>query len=162
MLVVDIDGCVFDNNHRKNLIPKVANSPACWARFNDACDKDLPVYTVINFVNELSKAHGQSLNFVTSRGETSYESTTRQLQTFFSDFKLYMRPMSDNRHTVDYKRSVFAKMPLTKNSVIIDDHPGIIQMVKNEFSYVNALLVQSHDCTVGISTTLKIDGLLNK
>lgn len=162
MFIVDIDGCVFDNNHRKELIPQVAHSPACWARFNEACDKDLPIYPVINFVNQLSKAHGKLVNFVTSRGEASYQSTTKQLQAYFSGFELYMRPMTDNRHTVDYKRSVFTKMPLTKSSIIIDDHPEIIEMVRNEFSYVKAVLVQSHDCTVDISTTLKIDNLLNK
>ena len=150
MLVVDIDGCIVDNHQRKHLIPKVMNSPCCWEAFNSACSTDLPVYPIIELVKLLSKCHDGSIHFVTSRGESSYVETKKQLALYFSDvnFELYMRPMDDNRHTVHYKRSVFAKMPLTVDSIIIDDHPEIIAMVEEEFGHVSALLVESHDCTV--------------
>jgi hypothetical protein len=150
MLIADIDGCIVNNYHRQKLIPTLAHSPACWEPFNSACINDSPVLSVVNLVKELSKLHNNYIHFVTSRGQSSYEPTMQQLNEYFSDFpfKLYMRPMSDNRHTSDYKRSVFANMPLTKDSIIIDDHPDIIAMVEKHFSYVRVLLVESHDCTV--------------
>jgi hypothetical protein len=150
MLVVDIDGCIINNYHRKELIPALPHSAACWERFNNACVNDSPVLSVINLVKKLSPLHNNYIHFVTSRGQSSYEPTMQQLNEYFSDisFKLYMRPMGDNRHTVYYKRSVFAKMSLTENSIIIDDHPKIIAMVESDFSYVKAILVESHDCTV--------------
>ena len=156
MIICDIDGCIFDNGHRAHLIPKNKMSPHDWAAFNKACLDDLPIMVIIKLVKYMAKmADGdlyRKITFVTSRGENSRDETTKQLEQHFPAFdcKLLMRSMDDHRSTVEYKRATFHLLSdhITSNTLIIDDHPGVIKMVSINYPQAQRLLVESFDCAL--------------
>lgn len=157
MIVCDIDGCIFDNTHRAHLIPEDKSYTPNWTVFNKACGGDRAILPVINLVKFMAKLTNydddhRKITFVTSRDVAARKQTESQLFQHFKGFrcKLLMREMDDHRDTVDYKRAVFNQLSdkFKKDSIIIDDHPGIIEMVKKSFPQVNRLLVPSFDCTV--------------
>jgi len=152
MIVVDLDGSTFDNMHRWALVPKDKSSVANWYKFNKACLRDRAIMPVINLVKHLATQENAQIAFVTSRGEDVREETKRQIYKHFAGYgsRLKMRPMDDNRCTVDYKRDVLEELKDEFNewSIIIDDHPGIVEMVKKDFPQLNCMLVPSYDCTI--------------
>jgi hypothetical protein len=152
MVICDIDGCIFGNIQRAHLIPKDRSYMPNWTKFNEACGGDKPILAVINLVKHMADNGNNKILFVTSRGENVRQQTREQLVGHFSDFRcdLFMRPMDDHRSTIDYKRDVLCKLKNGFNewSIIIDDHPGIVEMVKKDFPALNRLLVPSYDCTV--------------
>ena len=153
MILVDIDGCIFNNYHRAHLIPEDRTVTSNWTAFNQACAQDLPIAAVIEFVKHLSLTHDAPITFLTSRGEDSREATLHQLTLPFSgyDFDLHMRPMDEHRCTIEYKRDAIERLSIEFNdhSLIIDDHAGIINMCAADFPQLNRMLVLSFDCTVG-------------
>jgi hypothetical protein len=94
----------------------------------------------------------RKITFITSRGEDAREETEDQLCRYFFNFNftLIMRPMTDNRSTVDFKRDAFHQLSegMNDRSLIIDDNPEIIKMIAINFPHVNRLLVESFDCTL--------------
>lgn len=152
MIISDIDGCIFNNMHRANLIPADRTNTPNWTKFNQACLHDLPVTAVIDFVKHLAETHNSKITFLTSRGEDARAETEQQLNLFFDDipFDLHMRPMNDHRCTVDFKRDVIWRLSPKFNghSLIVDDHAGVIDMCAQYFPLLNRLLVKSYDCTV--------------
>ena len=156
MFICDIDGCITDNMHRVALIPTDKSSVMVWTRFNKVCANDLPITPIINFVKHhatmLKGDHHRKITFINSRGEDARTETADQLCRYFFDFKckLIMRPMTDNRSTVDFKRDAFHQLSEDMNtrSLIIDDNPEIIKMISINFPHINRLLVESFDCTL--------------
>ena len=151
MVICDIDGCIFDNLHRAHLVPSDKSYTPNWTEFNKACVADKPVTAIINLVKHLAD-RGNKLIFVTSRGDNVRRETSEQLfhQFYGYGVELIMRPMDDHRSTIDYKRDVIDRLKgeFSEWSIIIDDHPGIVEMVANDFPELNRLLVPSYDCTV--------------
>ena len=156
MFICDIDGCIFDNTHRVDLIPTNKHSAAAWDEFNKACANDSPITPRINFVKHYAKMlvdeQYRKIVFITARGENARAETLDQLQRHFFNFNydLIMRPMSDNRSTVHFKRDAFYELSdqMSERSLIIDDNPEIIKMVATNFPQVSRLLVESFDCTL--------------
>lgn len=156
MIICDIDGCLFSNEQRAHLIPDDRDFTPNWDSFNKACHDDKPVMPIIKLVKHLAKMAENELHrkvvFVTSRAESARVETLTQLKNHFPSFQidLFMRQMDDHRSTIDYKREVFHQLSdnFQKDSVLIDDHPGIMEMVKIHYPMLNRLLVPSFDCTV--------------
>ena len=152
MLISDIDGCIFNNHHRAHLIPTDRTNTLNWTGFNQACLNDSPVMSVIDFVKYIAITRDWKITFLTSRGEDARAETEQQLNMFFNHipFDLHMRPMNDHRCTVDYKRDAIQRLSpmFNTNSLIVDDHAGIIKMCAKDFPLLHRLLVKSYDCTV--------------
>ncbi len=151
MIICDIDGCLFDNNHRKHLIPENKEITNGWVDFNQACANDNPVFGVINIVKTLSIVNATEIVFLTSRGESARFETEKQLSNiFYNDYTLIMRPMTDNRTSEEFKHDEIKKLSSQFNdqSIIIDDHKGVIKMCKEKFPMLSTILVKSHDCTI--------------
>lgn len=152
MVICDIDGCILENLHRRHLVPADRTVTRNWTTFNKACVDDKPIMPVINFVKHLAEANQGAIVFVTSRGENVRRQTSTQIQNHFSGLscRLIMRNMEDDRNTVDYKKDVLEQLStdFNESSILIDDHPGIIEMAKTHFPQLNRMLVPSYDCTV--------------
>ena len=112
MIICDIDGCLFDNRQRANLIPKDKRYMQNWHDFHKACLSDLAIVPVINFVKHMASKQNNKIVFVTSRGVCARQETIEQLFTYFSHFicQIKMREMDDHRDTVDYKRATFQQL----------------------------------------------------
>lgn len=152
MIICDIDGCIFSNLHRSDLVPEDRSHTPNWTAFNEACVEDDAVMPVINLVKHLASKNDKKIVFVTSRGKNVRNQTAAQLVEYFYCFgsELIMRSMDDHRCTIDYKRDVFSTLSheFDDSTIIIDDHPGIMKMVAINFPQVNRMLVPSYDCTV--------------
>jgi hypothetical protein len=152
MIICDIDGTAFNNLHRAHLVPEDKTQTQNWTAYSLACVDDVPVMPIINLVKHLANMHDNKITFVTSRTESAHYETATQLFEYFSDnaVTLHMRPMTDNRSPIDFKRAIFKKLldQVNEHSLVIDDHAGIMDMVKINFPHVNRLLVESFDCTV--------------
>lgn len=156
MIICDVDGCVVNNIHRAHLVPLDRTHTPNWTKFNEACVDDSPIPAVISLVKFLSRnradEHCDHIVFLTSRGENVRQQTEAQLFKWFFKFNVtvIMRAMNDHRCTIDYKRDQLHKLSdqFSDDSIIIDDHPGIIKMTADNFPQINRLLVPSFDCTV--------------
>lgn len=152
MIVADLDGCMFDNMQRKELIPAGEHNAVNWTSFCQACTGDTPLYDVINLVKHLHIGSGEDLVFLTSRTITAEKETLSQLREHFREFnfEVLMRQIDDERSPAEYKKSQLEKLSdrFTSSSIIIDDHEGVISMVAKHFPQLNRMLVPSFDCTV--------------
>lgn len=109
LLLVDIDGTLVNNNHRKHLMPKENfRDPHAWTEFNKACAGDTPIPENITTVKTLIDA-GFLAIFVTSRGASSKFETEQQLRSLgLPVFPLVMRPMDEHRPPFEWKPVVAA------------------------------------------------------
>lgn len=152
MVICDIDGCILENLHRAHLVPTDKSFTPNWTAFNKACVNDEPIEPVVEMVKHLAKKSTDPIIFITSRGENVRNETAKQLFELFGEFscRLVMREMDDHRDTIDYKRDELASLQhdFKEDSILIDDHPGIIEMAKVNFPQLNRVLVPSYDCTV--------------
>jgi len=153
ILICDIDGTLFDNQHRKNLIPEDRTKTINWVKFNNACLTDKPIWEVIRMVRAFSRIRNTPITFITARGLDARINTKKQLQEHFSyksdlKYTLVMRLMDDDRSPADFKRAIFTQMShaFNQHTVIIDDSEDVINMVRERWPFVNAILVPSHDC----------------
>lgn len=152
MIICDIDGCILENQHRAHLIPEDRTKTENWTAFNKACLSDKPIMAVVNFVKHLAEGRNEPVVFLTSRANNVRAETVQQLKECFGEMQcvLIMRSMTDDRSTIDYKSSVIEELSKCFEdwSIIIDDHPGIISMVKDKYPMLQRMLVPSYDCTV--------------
>lgn len=153
MIICDIDGCIFNNFHRSNLIPTDKSLAKNWEEFNKAHKNDMPVMPMINFVSKLIEVTNEPLIFLTSRSLTCKIETLNQLWPHFghiNNTSIYMRPAGDDSSPVEFKRKFIKGLPHSfgVNSMIIDDDPDIIDMARSYFPKLNTFLTKSFDCTL--------------
>lgn len=149
-LIVDLDGCLFDNGHRAHLIPTDVTDAVNWNDFNDACDGDMPIMAVIDFVKHLASGTGNKITFATSRCEIARTKTVAQLLPHFAKFDctLLMRPIDEHRSASDFKRALFHSISdhFTDATIIVEDNLVVLSMVARFFPMVNRIPVPSRDC----------------
>lgn len=107
ILIVDIDGTLVDNTHRRHLIPQEnQRDPHAWNPFNKACAGDTPIVENVITVRTLIDA-GFLAIFVTSRGLDSKPETEDQLMSLgLPVFPLVHRPMDEPRPPSEWKVAV--------------------------------------------------------
>jgi hypothetical protein len=160
-LIIDIDGTLFNNFHRLHLVPEDMTQVENWTAFNRACLGDSPIIKNIEMVTALIEENIDAYNliFLTARGMDSAGETYTQLSDYFSAYKvnLCMRAMNDRSTPVDFKRSYLNSLMINLTEIsmhndntdftIVDDHSGICAMVRDEFSFINVIEVDSQDCS---------------
>lgn len=164
-IFADLDGSMFDNTHRMDLLPQPGdvNRTEGWEAFNKACADDQPIWSVVQMITNLFESRNFQVCYVTGRTETCLEETLDcfarwQIPVYG---KIHMRPVTDHRNSVTYKRGVFEGLGLGTmiGDMVIEDDPKIIEMVAKEFPTVLILRVPSMCAAVqvGRSTHDSID-----
>jgi hypothetical protein len=154
MIICDIDGTLFDNHHRKHLIPDIKTFNSNWHYFNSQHVNDEPVRHVIAMVSGM--ARNEQLTFLTSRNEKFRDSTLVQIERAFKifgllDCELVMRSNDDDRDTLHYKHDQltwFSQTGMYGPNVFIDDNEIMINHVNQAFPHYDTVLVSSKDCTL--------------
>lgn len=153
MIICDLDGTLFDNRHRANLIPCDKTKPEHWRLFNEACVDDAPVMQVINFVKYLARQTSKKqITFVTGRAEYARKQTALQLVEHFAAFdcKLFMRQNHDGRSNMEVKRGVLHQLSnkFDDANYFFEDDGSVINMARIHFPQLFIVPVPSYDITV--------------
>ena len=155
MIICDIDGTLFNNHHRKHLIPSIKNVTTNWHDFNSQHVDDEPVQHVIDMVIGMAR-NNDHITFLTSRTKLFKDTTSNQLVNAFRGFgkfkyDLIMRPVDDHRNTLDFKHDELtwlSQIGLTGPNIFIDDNVTMVNHVNQAFPHYDTVLVNTKDCTL--------------
>ena len=144
MIIVDLDGTLCDNTHRQGLMPpkELVGTTEAWAPFNKACIDDRPIGPMVELLTTLKFWHdSHEVIFVTGRGYQSYDETMQWLDDNITWFRrdavsVIMRPEDEVRFSADFKYDVFKRLGLSKNDIVLEDDPKIIEMVHKNFGSI--------------------------
>ena len=154
--IFDLDGCVFDDEHRLPLIDMELDGDARYDRYHAGQHVDF----VIDDAEELiKKATDQNLLvvFLTARPAKYNTSTIGKLSRHFNKFldgrfPIYMRPDGDTRTSVEFKRSkvreIIAKANDEGREVVVafDDRQDVVDMYISEGVPAWKLNKHGHQC----------------
>lgn len=143
MLIVDLDGTLFDNSHRAHLVPRSdQHKPKAWTPFNSACGDDTPNLDLIRVIRTNSLRH--NVVFLTGRDEDSRAPTEKQLKRYFNrcEWDLNMRPMDEGRSGHEFKRDILPEIIAGESNIIMwDDDERVVNMVVKHFPQICILKV---------------------
>lgn len=134
IVIVDMDGVIADDAHRKHIANSIYRLPkdekqAAWDSYHEAMRFDDPNKGIISHVNFLSKENIVAI--VTGRPEKWREGTEKQLSQWGVTYdNLYMRTDGDKQSAVTLKKGIvegFHKYGL-KITKAIDDREDICKM----------------------------------
>jgi predicted kinase len=124
--VFDLDGTLADNAHRQNLLPDN------WDAFFEACDKDTPIWPVLDLMTNLW-SDGHRIEIWSGRAAAVRDKTVRWFEDqcgIFLDLSkivLRMRMESDYRPDEIIKAEWLAESP-AKPDIIFDDRQKVVDM----------------------------------
>jgi len=140
--IFDLDGCLFDDEHRLPLINMSLEGDARYEAYHADQHVDLVLEAGVSY---LKKAAEQNLLvvFLTARPIKYFEVTLSKLGRHFHKlldgrFPLHMRPDGDKRTSVEFKRSkvreIIAKAKDEGREVVVafDDRQDVVDMYREE------------------------------
>jgi AAA domain len=127
--VFDLDGTLADCGHR---VHHVTNGKHNWDAFFNECDKDKPIWGVIDVLKSLVQLSHDRVEIWSARSETVREKTVYWLLTYGINPELLkrMRPVGDfTKDTVLKKKWLEeSRMAGTTPTVIFDDRQSVVDM----------------------------------
>jgi hypothetical protein len=130
-VLVDLDGTIAINKHRKYLIDPDKSNPPNWDAFYLACKDDSPNTPVIEIIKALN-ATGHEIHIISGRGKIAEKSTLKWLESFKVPFsKLTMREIGDFTDDAELKKEWLLKYyPEYKTQIlcVIDDRKKVVDM----------------------------------
>lgn len=151
--IIDLDGTLYDNNHRQHLIPADKGDTAAWVAFNSACADDVLREEMADLVRSVLLS-GREVIFLTGRGESAREPTMQRLVKDFSFIEppaIIMRPMDMHSSAAQYKKraveSILSSPRWGDYSLIaLEDDPSIVEVMRG--MGLTVLHVDSMCCAV--------------
>lgn len=132
VMVVDIDGTIADDSHRRALVPRLRkNKTEAWLAFSDACDRDLPILGMCALVLALSDRFAPL--FITSRPERVRDKTEAWLRSHLGLIvdreTLLMRPddATEPAHELKPRLLGAAGVRLADVAFALDDDPRVVE-----------------------------------
>lgn len=105
--IFDLDGCLFDDRHRRHMLPAFGETNPNFDSYHEACVFDPPINE--HFLRDHARA-GHFILFITARPEQYRYVTTELLQRHFGpleNFALLMRPNDDHTPSPKLKVALF-------------------------------------------------------
>ena len=127
IILCDIDGTVANNDHRQHYLQGNKD----WEGFFSDLSNDVPIYPVINLVNEES-IKGKKIIFLTGRPERYREPTQKWLERYFNfSLQILMRPNENKKNKLIAKEEIFSTN-FSKNEIsyVIDNDKELLNMWK--------------------------------
>ena len=158
----DVDGTLFNNEHRAGAIPADRSNTANWHEFNALHIYDTPIQYRIDFLNALALEH--LVIYLTSRTETFHDSTKAQLNMAkCPPGPLVMRSANDNRKSEDFKVNAIG-LELMRSGLgdaefmLIDDDRHVCDAVSARYPMARIIKVPSQCCAyLAASRALSFD-----
>lgn len=145
--IVDLDGTLADGTHR---LHHLAQEPKDWDSYFAKSGDDKPIWSVGNWVRELSKDH--CIVVVSGRPETNQFDTLDWFARHFGPgfFEhIFMRRGGDKRVDTIVKAEIAATLPMNKVDLILDDRPSVLRMwreLREKHGYVYRVIPVSGQC----------------
>ena len=150
IIFCDIDGTLFNNEHRANAIPADRSNTDNWHEFNALHIYDTPIQYRIDLLNALAMEH--LVIYLTSRTETFYDSTKAKMQMAkCPPGPLVMRGSDENRSSADFKidaidRELACRNVSVKPFMLIDDDRHVCEAVAARYPMARIIKVPSQCC----------------
>ena len=162
IIFCDIDGTLFNNEHRVEAIPADRSNTANWHEFNALHIYDTPIQYRIDFLNALVMEH--LVIYLTSRTETFYDSSKAQLNMAkCPPGPLVMRGVDEHRQSAEFKVDAIG-MELARRGcsghefMLIDDDRRVCDAVADRYPMARIIKVPSQCCAyLAASRVLSLD-----
>lgn len=124
--IIDIDGTLANIEHRLHHI-QGKEAPKDWEAFHKAANKDTPLLTMINLVNEMYENY--EIFLCTGRNESNRDLTAKWLFDYGVCYDhMRMRKEKDYRLDVFVKPEMFSGAEMNRVTIAIDDRQQVIDM----------------------------------
>ena len=150
IIFCDIDGTLFNNEHRACAIPADRSNTENWHEFDALHIYDTPIQYRIDLLNALAMEH--LVVYLTSRTEIFHDSTKAQLNmNKCPPGTLVMRGADDNRKAEDFKVNAIG-LELMQRGIgdaqfmFIDDDVNVCYSVANSYPMARIINVPSQCC----------------
>ena len=150
IIFCDIDGTLFNNEHRASAIPDDSSHTANWHEFNALHIYDEAITHRIQLLNFLAMEH--MVIYLTSRTDTFHDSTKAQMNmTKCPPGHIVMRGEHDHRPSAEFKldaiASELAQRGLSSAALmLIDDDRHVCEAVAARYPMARIIKVQSQCC----------------
>ena len=147
LIITDIDGTLFNNEHRAEHIPQDKSHADNWRKFNSLHIYDEPIRYRIQFLQLLAMMPGVEVVYLTGRSEEFYDETKSALNLARCPVgRLVMRPAGDHRPGAEMKLSLICDIVGDKHFAHIDDDLMACHAIAEAFPNAHIIKVPSQDC----------------
>lgn len=147
IIACDIDGTLFNNEHRAEFIPQDKSHADNWRRFNELHIYDEPIQYRIKFLRLLAMMPGVRIVYITGRSDEFRDETIARLNLVQAPKgNLYMRQSDDHRKAADVKIDIIRRAIGHDGFALIDDDASVCNAVAKAFPNANVIKVPSQDC----------------
>lgn len=146
----DVDGTLFNNEHRAGAIPADLSNTANWHEFNALHIYDTPIQYRIDLLNALAMEH--LVIYLTSRTETFAASTKAQLNMAkCPPGTLVMRGVDDHSPSAEFKLDAIERELACRGLngdrfMLIDDDKHVCDAVTARYPMARVIKVPSQCC----------------
>ena len=148
IIACDIDGTLFNNEHRAEFIPQDKSHADNWRRFNELHIYDEPIQYRIKFLRLLAMMPGVRIVYITGRSDEFRDETIARLNLVQApNGNLYMRQSDDHRKAADVKVDIIRRAIGHDGFALIDDDASVCNAVAKAFPNANVIKVPSQDCS---------------
>ena len=150
IIFCDIDGTLFNNEHRAGAIPADRSNTANWHEFNALHIYDTPIQYRIDLLDALAMEH--MVIYLTSRTDCFHGSSKAQLNMAkCPPGPLVMRGSDENRSSADFKidaidRELACRNVSVKPFMLIDDDRHVCEAVAARYPMARIIKVPSQCC----------------
>ena len=150
IIFCDIDGTIFNNEHRVGVIPADRSHTANWHEFNALHIYDTPIQYRIDLLNALAMEH--LVIYLTSRTDTFYDSTKAKMQMAkCPPGLLVMRGVDEHRTSAEFKVDAIAGELMQRELgnaefMLIDDDKHVCDAVEARYPMARIVKVPSQCC----------------
>lgn len=123
-IICDLDGTLFDINHRLHFLEK-----SQWDEFFEAVKDDTPNQWCVELLRGMQEL-GYNIIFVTGRNEITRTVTIEKInEAGIHDFELYMRANKDRNPDFVAKKGIYKKQLAGRSILfVIEDRGQVVQM----------------------------------
>lgn len=147
IIACDIDGTLFNNEHRAEFIPQDKSHADNWRRFNELHIYDEPIQYRIKFLRLLAMMPGVRIVYITGRSDEFRDETIARFNLVQAPKgNLYMRQSDDHRNAADVKIDIIRRAIGHDGFALIDDDASVCNAVSKAFPNANVIKVPSQDC----------------
>ena len=144
----DVDGTLFNNEHRVGAIPADRGNTDNWHEFNALHIYDRPIEYRIRYLRLLALDH--EVVYLTSRTETFADTTTAQLNMHgCPSGRLIMRGFDEHRASAEFKLQAIGEalaVPGLETFILIDDDRFVCEAVAARYPRAHIVKVPSQCC----------------
>ena len=147
LIICDIDGTLFNNEHRAEFIPYDKSKTDNWRKFNALHIYDQPILYRLQILRLMASMPGVRVAYVAGRSDEFRDETQSRLRMVAAPSgELHMRTSSDHRQVAVVKLDIIKRIAGDERIALIDDDINVCHAVAEAFPTAHIVKVPSQDC----------------